>query len=48
MYLGAGKTGYRFVLIFGDIGIIVRFVLDIEAGRRASWKLATDIWNDGK
>jgi hypothetical protein len=36
MQPGAGKIGNSLVFVFGNICIIVRFVLDVEAGRRAS------------
>jgi hypothetical protein len=36
MYLGASKTGDRLVLVFGRAFIVIQFVLDIEASRRAS------------
>jgi preprotein translocase subunit SecG len=34
MQPGAGSTLNRLVLIFGNIWIIIQFVLDVEAGRR--------------
>jgi len=34
MYPGAGRTGDRLVLVFGNIWIIIPFVLDVEAGHR--------------
>jgi hypothetical protein len=33
---GAGYTPNRLVLIFGNIWIVIQFVLDVEAGRWAS------------
>jgi hypothetical protein len=35
MQPGAGKTPDRFVLVFGNIWIVIQFALDVEAGRRA-------------
>jgi hypothetical protein len=35
MYPGAGRTGDRLVLVFGNIWIVIQLVLDAEAGRRA-------------
>ena len=35
MYPGAGRTGDRLVLVFGNIWIVIQLVLDVEAGRRA-------------
>jgi hypothetical protein len=34
MYLGAGRTDDRPVLVFGNIWIVVQLVLDVETGRR--------------
>ena len=35
MYPGAGRTGDRLVLVFGDIWFVIQSMLDVEAGRRA-------------
>jgi hypothetical protein len=35
MYPGAGRTGDRLVLVFGNILIVVELVLDVEAGHPA-------------
>jgi hypothetical protein len=35
MYPGAGRTGDRLILVFGNIWIVIQLVLDVEAGRRA-------------
>ena len=35
MYPGAGRTGDRLVLVFGNTWIVIQLVLDVEAGRRA-------------
>jgi hypothetical protein len=35
MYPGAGRTGDRLVLVFGNIWIVIQLMLDVEAGRRA-------------
>src|SRR6478672_5752985 len=35
MYPGAGRTGDRLVLVFGDIWFVIQSMLDVEAARRA-------------
>jgi hypothetical protein len=35
MYPGAGRTGDRLVLVFGNIWIVIQLALDVEAGCRA-------------
>jgi len=35
MYPGAGRADDRLVLVFGNIWIVIQFVLDVEAGCRA-------------
>jgi hypothetical protein len=35
VYSGAGGTGDRLVLVFGNIWIVIQLVLDVEAGCRA-------------
>jgi hypothetical protein len=46
MHIGAGGAHDPLILVFGNIWVIIRLVLDVEAGRRApkmKWAIGQDM-----